>query len=221
MSRPCPDRIEAIADLAVGRIDNAGEVELRSHAAGCEGCAREIADLARTGSLLELADPDRVGAVLPQPDTSEFERLSSRLAGERQARRRRGIATGAVTALAAAAAATVLLVSGDSDPVQRISFDTGHPDIGLTAVLTDRQFGTEVEVYVRGIEEGTRCRVWLRGEDGRREAAGSFLYRYGNDSDNAALVAGIDRPSVAALEIRAGQRKFVSPVNAGEGESIE
>lgn len=128
----------------------------------------------------------------------------------------------AATALAAGAAALLLLGGGsDADSVQRVVFDTGDPSIGLTADLTDKQFGTEVEVYVRGINEGTHCKVWLRGEDGRRESAGSFVYRYGHDSDNAALVAAIDRPSVAAVEIRAGQRKFVSPVDSGAGESIE
>lgn len=213
MSEPCPDRLAAIGALAVERIDAAEEIELRTHAATCEACSREIAALAQTTSLLDLADPDRVEARLPEPDTAEFERLSLRLSGERRTRRRRGIAAGAAAVLAAGAAAVVLLVGSDADSVQRVVFDTGDPSIGLTADLTDRRFGTQVEVYVRGIHEGTRCRVWLRSEDGRRESAGSFVYRYGHDSDNAALVAAIDRPSVAAVEVRAGQRRFVSPVD--------
>lgn len=221
MSEPCPNRLAAIGALAVGRIDAAEEIELRTHAATCEACAREIAALAQTTALLELADPDRVEARLPEPDTAEFERLSSRLAGERRTRRRRGIGAVAATALAAGAAAVLLLGGSDAGSVQRVVFDTGDPSIGLTADLTDKRFGTEVEVYVRGIDEGTHCEVWLRGEDGGRESAGSFVYRYGHDSDNAALVAAIDRPSVAAVEIRAGQRKFVSPVDSGAGESIE
>ncbi len=93
----------------------------------------------------------------------------------------------------------------------QIRFDTGDPDVALTATLTPATSGTEVELYVRGIEEGTRCRVWLRDDEGRREPAGSFIYRYGHEADSAALAAAIDRPSVEAIEVRAGRKTFEAP----------
>jgi hypothetical protein len=67
-------------------------------------------------------------------------------------------------------------------------------------------------VAVRGIEEGTRCRVWLRDTDGQRVAAGSFIYRWGRGSDSAELTSALASSEVASVEIKADGRVFVAPV---------
>lgn len=207
---PCPQRLDAIGALAVGRLAAPDEAELRAHAAGCEGCAAEIEALVPVARLLAYADADHAEAPTVALPAGHLPRLEVRMGAERRSRsRRRWLGAGAAAAVATAALVLALPI-GDRARDQ-IRFDTGDPDVALTATLTPATSGTEVELYVRGIEEGTRCRVWLRDDEGRREPAGSFIYRYGHEADSAALAAAIDRPSVEAIEVRAGRKTFEAP----------
>jgi hypothetical protein len=50
--------------------------------------------------------------------------------------------------------------------------------------------------------------------DGRRYPAGSFRYRWGDDSD-AVLSSALDLSRTQAIGVRAGGRTFVAPVGRG------
>ena len=67
-------------------------------------------------------------------------------------------------------------------------------------------------MYVSGVRSGTLCRVFLRGPDGARYPAGSFRYRWGDDSD-AVLSSALDLSRTRAIGVRAGDRTFVAPVD--------
>ena len=69
-------------------------------------------------------------------------------------------------------------------------------------------------MYVRGVRSGTLCRVFLRGADGRTYPAGSFRYRWGDDSD-AVLSSALDLSRTRAIGVHAGGRTFVAPVGRG------
>jgi hypothetical protein len=210
-SEPCAQRREQIGMLALGGLGAEEAAALRSHAGTCEGCREEIRALGAVAELLGHADAERVGEAPAQPPGTLSPRLAERLVQERRARRRRFAFGGVAAAAAAAAAAAVLVLPGGEPPVTRVAFDTGDPGIGLTASLTAQPWGTEVALAVRGIEEGTRCHVWLRGEAGR-VPAGSFRYRYGRDSDEATLTSAVPASSVDAVEVRAGPQTFTAPV---------
>jgi hypothetical protein len=222
-SQPCRERREEIGALVTGELDEAAATALREHAATCEGCRREIEALEPVAALLMRADPDRIAvAATAAPPPRVARELAGRLeaerrqaAAERRPRRSLGlrVALAGAAAVAVVAVAVVLLLRGGSEgPATRtLAFDTGDPRIGLTASLTPREWGTEVSLAVRGIEQGTRCRVWLRQEGGGRVAAGSFTYRYGLGSD-ADLTAALPGDDVASVEVKAGQRTFIAPV---------
>lgn len=215
-TEPCRDRREEIGALVLGDLNGGEAAALRAHASGCEGCRREIEALEPVALLLRRADPQRVGAVAAGPPAGLASRLADRLRAERRGRRRRrtrAALAGAAAALAAGAAiAVVLRSSGEAPTSTTVGFDTGDPRIGLTASLSPKPWGTEVTVAVRGIEEGTRCRVWLVGADGHRIAAGSFLYRYGQGSDGAELTSALPSSSVESIEVKAGRRTFDAPL---------
>lgn len=212
-TEPCAAHRELIGALVLGDLDAASEARLRAHAEGCEGCRNEIAALEPVARLLARADADRVSAPATPP-AGLAPRLARRLGEERRALRRRriftGVAAAAATALIAVSLA-VVLGGGDPEP-QVVSFDTGDPDVGLSANLTPRAWGTEVEVSVRGIQEGTRCEVSLVGTDGVRTPAGSFRYRYGQGSDRAALTSALATSEVEAVEIRADGETYTAPL---------
>ena len=223
-SQPCREWREAIGALVTGELSEQEVADLREHAATCEGCRLEIEALEPVAALLMRADPDRIAvATAAAPPAHVASELAERLEAERErrvverpSRRRWRLRLGLAAATAAAVvavAATLILRSGSESPATRtVAFDTGDPRVGLTASLTPRDWGTEVSVAVRGIEEGTRCRVWLRQEGGGRVEAGSFTYRYGLGSDAADLTAALPGDDVASVEVKAGSETFVAPV---------
>jgi hypothetical protein len=212
-TEPCASHREQIGALVLGDLDASSEARLRAHAEGCEGCRNEIAALEPVARLLTRADADRVSAPAIPP-AGLAPRLARRLGDERRALRRRRIFTGVAAAAATAlvAVSLALLLGGGEPEAQVVSFDTGDPDVGLTANLTSRAWGTEVEVSVRGIHEGTRCNVTLIGADGERTPAGSFRYRYGEGSDRAPLTSALTTSEVAAVEIEAGDETYRAPL---------
>jgi hypothetical protein len=66
-------------------------------------------------------------------------------------------------------------------------------------------------MYVSGIRSGTLCRVFVRGRDGSVYQAGTFRYRWGDDSE-AVLSSALDISQTAAIGVHAGDRTFVAPL---------
>ncbi len=66
-------------------------------------------------------------------------------------------------------------------------------------------------MYVKGVRSGTLCQVYLRGPRGERVPAGTFTYRWGDDSE-AVLSSALDLSRTRAIGVRAGNRTFVAPV---------
>jgi hypothetical protein len=65
---------------------------------------------------------------------------------------------------------------------------------------------------VKGVRSGTLCRVFLRDADGRTFPAGSFRYRWGDDSE-AELSSALDLSQATEIGVHAGGRTFVAPVD--------
>jgi hypothetical protein len=116
---------------------------------------------------------------------------------------------------AAVLAIFVLSDSGGGAPERHISFQSLPPGMKIGATLEPHAFGTEIHVYVKGVRPGTLCRVFLRDPDGARLSAGSFRYRWGEDS-HAILSSALDLSRTAAIGIRVGNRTFVAPLSASE-----
>ena len=66
-------------------------------------------------------------------------------------------------------------------------------------------------MYVHGVPSGTLCRVSLKGPRGVSYPAGTFRYRWGDDSD-AVLSSALDLSRTRAVVVHAGKRTFVAPV---------
>jgi hypothetical protein len=67
-------------------------------------------------------------------------------------------------------------------------------------------------MYVSGVRSGTLCRVFLRDANGSRLPAGSFRYRWGDDS-RAVLSSALDLSRTRGIGVRVGNRTFVAPVD--------
>ena len=115
--------------------------------------------------------------------------------------------------MAAALLAIVILPSDDSgQPAQHIEFASLPAGIKIDATLEPHAYGTEIRMYVKGVRSGTLCHVYLRGPRGERVPAGTFTYRWGDDSE-AVLSSALDLSRTRAIGVRAGNRTFAAPVD--------
>jgi hypothetical protein len=233
----CREWRTSLGAYALGQLPAGERAAVEAHLEGCPECRTELDSLAGVARLMPLADPERIMSPAPRPPAQLGERIaatieaerSERQQGEASARTRRrrfrfgfgfaGVATAA--AVAVLLALVILPGDGGSAPEQNVAFANLPKGIAIDAHLQPHAFGTEIKMYVSGVRSGTLCRVFLRGPDGRRYPAGSFRYRWGDDSE-AVLSSALDLSRTRAIGVRAGGRTFVAPVSSeGATASID
>jgi hypothetical protein len=217
----CREWRELLGAYALDQLEGDERAGLKAHLDGCARCREELAALQPVAAMLPHADPALFESAAPQPPPELGERIRATIAAERerdrrQRRRRRafgGFALGgAATATAAAALAIFVLGgSGGENPEQEVRFASLPQGVKIDATLEPHAYGTEIHMYVHGIPSGTLCRVSLRGPSGVAYPAGTFRYRWGDDSD-AVLSSALDLSRTRAVVVRAGDRTFVAPV---------
>jgi hypothetical protein len=175
---------------------------IAAHLEGCAECRAEARSLEGVAAILPLADPARIEAPVARPPAD----LGARIAA---------------TAVAAVLVVVVLAGGGSSgEPEQEISFAAVPQGVTIDATLEPHAFGTEIHMYVKGIRSGTLCRVFLRGPDGKTYPAGSFRYRYSDDSE-AVLSSALDISRTTAIGVHAGGRTFIAPVDRATAMNVE
>lgn len=210
----CREWRASLGAYALGDLPADERAALEAHLDGCEDCREEVRSLAAVARLLPYADPAHFGPA-PTPSPELGERIAATIGSERRGhalRRRFGFALGgAVAAAAAALAIAVLPVGSGGPPQQHVDFAGLPAGVHIDATLEPHAYGTEIRMYVSGISSGTLCRVFLRGPGGLRVPAGTFRYRWGDDSE-AALSSALDLSRTTAIVVHAGNRTFTAPV---------
>jgi len=216
----CREWRESLGAHALGQLPEEERAALEAHLEGCPECRAELSSLAGVARLLPMADPEHFDTA-PTPPPSLADQVVATIRAERRKGRRRrlrlGLAFSGVTAVVAAAALAIFVLPGGSGgtPEQHVSFASLPSGLHIAATLEPHAYGTEIHMYVKGAPSGTLCRVFVRGPNGVRQSAGSFRYRWGDDSD-AVLSAALDLSRTKALGVRVGGRTFVAPVDSGE-----
>lgn len=214
----CRDWRELLGVYALGQLDGDERVGLEAHLEGCAQCRAELALLEPVARMLPHADPERFESA-PQPPPELGARIAETIAGERkqtEKRRRRrvfgGFALGGATAaLAAAVLAIFVLGGGSGEPEQHVRFASLPQGVAIDATLEPHAYGTEIRMYVHGVASGTLCTVSLKGPGGVSYPAGTFRYRWGEDSE-AVLSSALDLSRTRAVVVQAGKRTFVAPL---------
>lgn len=219
----CREWRESLGALALGQLPEDERTAVEAHLEGCPDCRAELESLQSVARLMPLADPGRF-AEAPSPPPLLGERIATTIAAERRAEERRrqhrrwrlGFAWSGAAAALATAAVLAVFVLGDNGgsggtPQRQVAFHSLPAGMKIDATLEPRSYGTQIEVYVSGVRSGTLCRVFLRGPQGARLSAGSFRYRWDEDS-HAVLSSALDLSRTRAVGIRVGGRTFVAPV---------
>ncbi|HEX4306242.1 MAG TPA: zf-HC2 domain-containing protein [Solirubrobacterales bacterium] len=211
----------SLGAYALGDLPTEERAALAAHLEGCEECRAELRSLEGVAALLPLADPARIEQPVARPPADLGARIEAQIAAESaregRERRRRRFRFGFGGAVAAAAVATVLALvilplGGESSPAQEVKFASVPNGVTIHAKLEPHAYGTEIYMYVKGVSSGTLCRVYLRDENGQSFSAGSFRYRWGDDSE-AELSSALDLSQAADLVVHAGGKTFTAPVD--------
>lgn len=213
----CREWRESVGAYALGHLSAEERAGLEAHLEGCADCRAEADSLALVARLLPHGDPERFGPA-PAPPPALARRIATAVSTERRAGRRRrrlrlGLALSGATAAVAAAALAIFVLPGGSEqgPAQHVTFRSVPAGVTIAATLHPEAYGTEIQMYVKGIKSGTLCRVFMRGPGGAGASAGSFRYRWGSD-ESAVLSSALDLSRARALVVHAGARTFVAPI---------
>ena len=211
----------SLGAYALGDLPPDERAAMAAHIEGCPECRTELRELEGVAALLPLADPARIEGPPVRPPADLGARIEAQIAAESakegRVKRRRRLRFGfggavAVAVVAALLAIVVLPVGGESSPAQKVEFASVPNGISIKATLEPHAFGTEIQMYVKGMPSGTLCRVFLRDAAGRTYSAGSFRYRWEEGSE-AHLSSGLDLSQAAEIGLHAGGRTFVAPVS--------
>ena len=211
----------SLGAYALGDLPPDERAAMAAHIEGCPECRAELRELEGVAALLPLADPARIESPPVRPPADLGARIEAQIAAESakegRVKRRRRLRFGfggavAVAAVAALLAIVVIPIGGESSPAQKVEFASVPNGISIKAILEPHAFGTEIQMYVKGMPSGTLCRVFLRDAAGRTYSAGSFRYRWEEGSE-AHLSSGLDLSQAAEIGLHAGGRTFVAPVS--------
>jgi hypothetical protein len=212
----------SLGAYALGDLPADERAALAAHLEGCAECRAELRSLEGVAALLPLADPARIEQPTARPPADLGARIEAQIAAEssreegvrRRRRLRLWVGGGIATAAVAAVLALIILPlgGGENSPAQEVHFASVPKGISINATLEPHAFGTEIQMYVKGVRSGTLCRVFLRDENGRTYSAGSFRYRWGDDSE-AELSSALDLSQAAEIGVHAGGRTFTAPVD--------
>ena len=184
-----PDRFrDDLGAYALGALA-AGEARaLRGHLRGCPECRRELAELQSVAPMVVRA---RVGEGPP---------VGSGAAGKRR-RFPRLIAVGAaIGATAVALGAATVLFGGSAETVAFRS-TPGWPQARGTVTYEPTSWGTQLVIRVSGLPATLRCQIWVKGQDGSWQQAGSWrAVGGGATAVEAASVLTLSRIGGVALE---------------------
>jgi hypothetical protein len=213
----------ALGAYALGDLPADERAAISAHLEGCAECRAELRELEGVAALLPLADPARIEEPAVRPPADLGARIEAQIAAEssregRERRRRRfRLWLGGAAATAAVAVVLALIVlpidGGENSPAEEVMFGSVPNGVSIKATLEPHAFGTEIHMYVKGVRSGTLCRVFLRDDNGRTYSAGSFRYRWGDDSE-AELSSALDLSQATAIGVHAGGHTFVAPVSS-------
>jgi hypothetical protein len=165
----------ALAMRALGRADEL-DAALDDHLVGCPDCRAELADLADAAGAVLLVDPATPRDTTHPPLDLPVRILAQVGAEAARQRRRRIVAIAAAVVFVISGAGFMIARFGGSPPSDATGVQlVGEGGATGTATLTERDWGTEVELQAEGLHAGEVYWLWLTDAGGQRVGAGTFI----------------------------------------------
>jgi anti-sigma factor RsiW len=224
----CGDIRRALGVYVVGAIDPAERATVDGHLSQCSDCREELAGLAGLPALLGRVPKEDAERLLLDDEQLEeapaelLDSLLQQVAARRRARRWRGIAAAAAAAVIAVGGGIVggvVMSHAHSSPSVAEQADLARGSDQATHVSAAVYYrpgttGTEMQVQVTGIRNGTHCEFWLTNASGTRLWVGSWIVK-GDQSNWYTVWSATPMSSVRSFDITgpAGQMLVTIPAD--------
>jgi predicted anti-sigma-YlaC factor YlaD len=199
----------SLGAYVLGALDPVERAEVEAHLAGCAACRDALAELAGLPGMLSRVRLEDVLDPLPSPPPGMVERLIDRQHAARRAWHRRTAVAASIAAIAVAGVVIgVFAIDNGGEPgspgqVASVSATNPRTGVAATMALRSTAWGTAVNVHLRGVPPGTRCRLVATSRAGRREIAGTWRADYAGGA-HVEAATGITRGELKSLAVVTG-----------------
>ena len=218
----CREWRESLGAYALGQLPDEERIRLEAHLEGCPSCRAEIEQLSSLVHPMSLADPARFDTAPALPATLGA-RVATAIGRERLTPPPAPLRASASPSAAPPPPSPRCWCSSSSrgsvepGPEQHVSFASAPKGVKISAKLIPNAFGTEIHMYVKGVDSGTLCRVFLKSRNGRALSAGTFRYRWG-DGSYPILSSALDLSKTEALEVKVGGHTYVAKLASSQSQ---
>ncbi|MEU8814760.1 zf-HC2 domain-containing protein [Actinoplanes sp. NPDC048796] len=208
---------DQLGAYALGVLDDDEWAAVHAHVESCADCRREVAELRATEELLGEVPPEAFLDGPPQGGDALLQRTLAevRAEGDRRDKGRRLVWTLAAALVAVAALGGGAWAGRSTAPAAVAATQSPAPASAappVSGAATNAATGVSMNVTVRpaagwvrlsasvgGVPAGEQCRLYVVGQDGARQLAGSWLVSEPETSvEGSALIAPAD---VASVEV--------------------
>lgn len=168
----------ALAMHVLGDLGANEEIGLGAHLDGCPHCRVLLGEMRETHAVLGYVDSKSVAATASVPPE-----LAARVLGDlrraelsqlRRSRARIGVLSGVGLAAAALVVVIVVGVTSVAPPAQRTFALSGAASVRASAVLSERPWGTAIDLHEQGLPGGQVYTVSMRTASGSWWVAGTY-----------------------------------------------
>ncbi|WNI15266.1 zf-HC2 domain-containing protein [Actinacidiphila sp. ITFR-21] len=221
----------------LGALDDAEMTAFEEHLAGCDECGARLDELTGVVPVLDelRGDGGAAAGYGDPPGDALLEKLLRQVAEERRRAGRRRLVAVAVAAVLVVGGPTVAVLAtgsggGRGAPVATATFapdqrSASNPVTGASAVvgITDKKWGTAVDLRLKGVYGPFICSLIAVGRDGSNQTVATWSVPHGGYGTGAHPrpltvhgAAGLRVAQISRFDVRTSDGKLLVSVPNGE-----
>ena len=179
MTLSCHDATIALGAYVVGALDPRERADVEAHLSHCPACRDELATLAPLPGLMSRLTVEEALSGPPPVDDAMLERLLTAASRDRRvAAHRRWLAVAAAAAVIAGGTTAGIAIHRSMSATHWQQVSASANGVHMRVDLQPASTGTSMQLWLRGVESGERCRLVAVSDDGSQDVAGSWEATY-------------------------------------------